>query len=132
MASILLCVYQHETEDIDCSSGQQWLHLHSGHHHGDDTFGNTKRSPPDGTLGWGVLKTEQRDAALQEFSNFVAFADSWFGVVPYRKIVLYNANTRRVDVCFQSIGTGSGGFKAALEFSLARDWPITDESDWFW
>jgi hypothetical protein len=64
---------------------------------------------PTGPLGWAVLKTEWRDVALQELNNFVAFANSWFGVVPYRTTVFYNADARRVDICFQSKDTGNGG-----------------------
>jgi hypothetical protein len=91
----------------------------------------TDRYPTE-PLGWVVLKTERRDAALQELNNFVAIADSWFEGIPYLKTVLYNADARRVDLCFQSKDTGSGGYKTALEFSFERDWNITDESGWFW
>jgi hypothetical protein len=87
---------------------------------------------PTEPVGWAVFKTARRDAALQELNDFVAFADSWFGVVPYLKTGLYNADARRIDIRFQSKSTGSGGFKTALEFSFERDWPMTDESSWFW
>jgi hypothetical protein len=38
---------------------------------------------PTEPLGWAVLKIDRRDTALQELNHFVAFANSWFGVVPY-------------------------------------------------
>jgi hypothetical protein len=82
--------------------------------------------------GWAVLKTSRRESAFKQLQDFECFAGKWFGSLPYRKIVLYNAAARRIDICFQSEQAVSDGAKISLEFSFERDWPVTDESElWF-
>jgi hypothetical protein len=86
----------------------------------------------NGPHGWAVLKASRRESAHNQLQDFEIFASSWFDSVPYRKIVLYNAAARRIDICFQSEKAVSDGVKISLEFSFERDWPVTDESElWY-
>jgi hypothetical protein len=87
---------------------------------------------PNDPLGWATPLIASREAVLQEVVDFIAFANTWFGQVKFRTGVLYNAAARRVDICFHSKQPESHGLKIGLEFSFERDWPVTDESDWFW
>ena len=80
--------------------------------------------------GWAVLKSSRRESALKELEDFTLFADQWFGSLEYRKMVLYSAIRRRIDICFQSKDLVDG-VKIGLEFCFERDWPVTDESDWW-
>jgi hypothetical protein len=63
--------------------------------------------------------------------GFTIFADQWFGSIPYQKTVLYSVMRRRIDICFQSQSAVVDGANIALEFSFEYDWPVTDESDWW-
>jgi hypothetical protein len=82
--------------------------------------------------GWAGLKTSRREAAWKELEDFTLFADKWFGSsVEYRKMVLYNSALRRIDICFQAKTLNVSGCSIGLEFSFERDWPVTDESDWW-
>lgn len=81
--------------------------------------------------GWAVLKTSRRQSAMEDLEGFTIFADQWFGLIPYEKTVLYSVMRRRIDICFQSQSAVVDGANIALEFSFERDWPVTDESDWW-
>jgi hypothetical protein len=82
-------------------------------------------------LGWAVFKPQRRESAMAELQPFTDFAEAWFEGDAFRSLVLYkNAGARRVDICFQS--KNEVGIKIALEFSFERDWPVIDESDWWW
>jgi hypothetical protein len=83
-------------------------------------------------IGWVVPRTEWRDAVLAELVDFVDFAKSWFGGVEFETMVLYNAEARRLDVCFRSKQPEANGRKVALEFTFERDWPVASEGDWYW
>jgi hypothetical protein len=83
------------------------------------------RDPP----GWVVFKPQRREPAMAELQPFTDFAKAWFEGDAFRSLVLYNAGARRVDICFQS--KNEVGIKIALEFCFERDWPVTDESDWW-
>jgi hypothetical protein len=80
--------------------------------------------------GWAVLKSSRRESTLNELGDFTLFADRWSGSLEYSKMVLYNATHRRIDICFQSKDLVDG-VMIGLEFSFERDWPVTDESDWW-
>jgi hypothetical protein len=47
-------------------------------------------------------------------------------------MVLYNAAARRLDVGFRSKEPEANGRNVALEFTFERDWPVTNEDDWYW
>eukprot|EP00978_Attheya_sp_CCMP212_P022515 scaffold67214_cov53-Attheya_sp.AAC.4 len=81
-------------------------------------------------LGWAVFKPQQHESAMAELQPFTDFAKGWFKGDAFRSLVLYNAEARRVDICFQS--KNEVGIKIALEFSFERDWSVTDESNWWW
>jgi hypothetical protein len=87
-----------------------------------------KRHPSQRT-GWSVIETSHRDEAWRQLSDFSVFANAWFGPhTAYHKYILYNAEARRVNICFlskESIGLRP----IALEFSFEPDWPVADESE---
>jgi hypothetical protein len=45
-------------------------------------LGHPNDRHPTEPVGWAALKTDRRDAAMEELKDFVAFATSWFEGVP--------------------------------------------------
>jgi hypothetical protein len=80
---------------------------------------------------WALLKTSRRQSAMKDLEGFTLFAEQWFGSIPYEMTILYNVMHRRIDISFQSQKAVVDGAKIALEFRFERDWPVTDESDWW-
>ena len=77
--------------------------------------------------GWMVFKTgDAADRVKEQLADFKAFAVAWFGSNSIRQSVLYNPQSWRIDICFQSKETGVG-----LEFSFEPDWPVPVENYWW-
>ena len=88
MALIFL---QTEPECFGGALGERWLiYIRDSEIEATQLNKPNDRHPME-PLGWAVLKTERRESAMKELQDFIAFADSWFGDVTYRTMVLYNS-----------------------------------------
>eukprot|EP00978_Attheya_sp_CCMP212_P000409 scaffold815_cov40-Attheya_sp.AAC.1 len=86
---------------------------------------------PNCNSGWKVFKTGLPvNMAKEKLRDFQEFAYAWFGTPEIRMSVLYNPESCRVDICFQTKDEAVG-----LEFSFEADWalpPLTPGVSLWW